>query len=93
MFLWPPNASLYASSTCRYLRLLASPFDQGLMGLLNRNIPASLTAKSMARFNFQQPESLSCESHDFTADSFSGRFSSLDLQLTHLAVKSPLLMR
>ena len=27
---WPPNASLYASSTCRYLRLLASPFGQGL---------------------------------------------------------------
>ena len=27
---WPPNTSLYASSTCRYLRLLASPFGQGL---------------------------------------------------------------
>ena len=27
---WPPNASLYATSTCRYLRLLASPFGQGL---------------------------------------------------------------
>ena len=26
----PPNASLYASSTCRYLRLLASPFSRGL---------------------------------------------------------------
>ena len=26
---WPPNASLYASSTCRYLRLLAIPFGQG----------------------------------------------------------------
>ena len=26
---WPPNASLYASSTCRYLQLLASPFGQG----------------------------------------------------------------
>ena len=26
---WPPNASLYGSSTCRYLRLLASPFGQG----------------------------------------------------------------
>ena len=26
---WPPNASLYASSTCRYLRVLASPFGQG----------------------------------------------------------------
>ena len=25
---WPSNASLFASSTCRYLRLLASPFDQ-----------------------------------------------------------------
>ena len=25
---WLPNAGLYASSTCRYLRLLASPFDQ-----------------------------------------------------------------
>ena len=25
---WPPNASLYATSTCRYLRLLASPFGQ-----------------------------------------------------------------
>ena len=27
---WPPNASLYASSTCAHLRLLAGPFDQGL---------------------------------------------------------------
>ena len=27
---WPSNASLFPSSTCRYLRLLASPFDQGL---------------------------------------------------------------
>ena len=29
-FVWPPNASLYASSTCRYFRLLATSFDQGL---------------------------------------------------------------
>ena len=27
---WPPNASLYASSTCTHLGLLAGPFDQGL---------------------------------------------------------------
>ena len=27
---WPPNASLYASSTCVHLRLLAGPFGQGL---------------------------------------------------------------
>ena len=27
---WPPNASLYASSTCVHLRLLVGPFDQGL---------------------------------------------------------------
>ena len=26
---WPPNSSLYASSTCVQLRLLAGPFDQG----------------------------------------------------------------
>ena len=26
---WPPNASLYASSTCVHLRLVASPFGQG----------------------------------------------------------------
>ena len=26
---WPPNASLYASSTCVHLRLLAGPFGQG----------------------------------------------------------------
>ena len=26
---WPPNPSLFASSTGRYLRLLASPFDEG----------------------------------------------------------------
>ena len=26
---WPPNASLYASSTCVHLRLLACPFGQG----------------------------------------------------------------
>ena len=25
---WPPNASLYASSTCPHLRLFADPFDQ-----------------------------------------------------------------
>ena len=30
---WPPNASLYASSTCGYLRLLASPFDQGFISI------------------------------------------------------------
>ena len=29
-FVWPPDASLYASSTYAQLRLLASPFDQGL---------------------------------------------------------------
>ena len=28
---WPPNASLYASSTCIHLRLLAGPFGQGFM--------------------------------------------------------------
>ena len=27
---WPPNASLYSSSACHCLRLLASPFSQGL---------------------------------------------------------------
>ena len=27
---WPPNASLFASSTCCYLQLLVNPFDQGL---------------------------------------------------------------
>ena len=27
---WPPNLSLYASSTCVHLRLLADPFGQGL---------------------------------------------------------------
>ena len=26
---WPPNVSLYASSTCVHLRLLAAPFGQG----------------------------------------------------------------
>lgn len=26
---WPPNARLYASSACSYLRLLASQFGQG----------------------------------------------------------------
>ena len=28
---WPSNASVYANSTCRYLRLLASPFGQGFI--------------------------------------------------------------
>ena len=28
---WPLNASLYASSTCLHLRLLAGPFDQGFI--------------------------------------------------------------
>ena len=27
---WPPNSSLYASSTCVHLRLLAGPFGQSL---------------------------------------------------------------
>ena len=31
---WPPNASLYASSTCVHLRLLAGPFGQGFTVLL-----------------------------------------------------------
>ena len=26
---WPPNASLYTTSTCVHLRLLAGPFVQG----------------------------------------------------------------
>ena len=30
---WPPNASLYASSTCHYLRSLDGLFDQGLIVL------------------------------------------------------------
>ena len=29
---WPYNASLYASSTCVHLRLLAGPFGQGFTG-------------------------------------------------------------
>ena len=33
---WPPNASLYASSTCVHLRLLAGPFDQSLRRLVLR---------------------------------------------------------
>ena len=32
-FVWPPNASLYASSTCGYLRLLVTPFDQGFRNI------------------------------------------------------------
>ena len=28
-FVWPPNASLYASRTCVHLRLLAGPFGPG----------------------------------------------------------------
>ena len=36
---WPPNASLYTSSTCIHLRLLAGPFGQGLRKL-KRLIPA-----------------------------------------------------
>ena len=31
---WPLNASLYASSTCVHLRLLAGPFAQDFTGLL-----------------------------------------------------------
>ena len=33
---WPPNASLYVSSTCDHLRLLAGPFDQGLTWWLSQ---------------------------------------------------------
>ena len=32
---WPPNASLYASSTCVHLRLLAGPFGQGFTRVRN----------------------------------------------------------
>ena len=42
---WPPNASLYASSACAHLQLLAGPFDQGfsithhkLMGLHHQDL-------------------------------------------------------
>ena len=31
---WPPNPSLLASSTCLYLRLLESPFDQGFRDII-----------------------------------------------------------
>ena len=33
-----PNASLFASSTCRYLRLLVSPFGQGLKAMHNQSL-------------------------------------------------------
>ena len=33
---WPPNPSLFESWTCCYLRLLASPFDQGLRHRLTK---------------------------------------------------------
>ena len=33
-YLIAPNASRYASLTCGYLRLLASPFDQGFIGVV-----------------------------------------------------------
>ena len=37
-FVWPPNASLYSSSTCVHLRLLAGSFDQGFIITLLRNV-------------------------------------------------------
>ena len=39
---WPPNASLYASSTCGYLWLLVSLFDQGFSHQFARLFPSSL---------------------------------------------------
>ena len=48
---WPPNASLYASSNCVHLRLLAGPFGQGLK-------MSKLTKKCMAsgRYVGQRPD-------------------------------------
>ena len=52
----PPNASLYASSTCRYLRLLASPFGQaftlggrGSSQAANKQITYVLTVREAER--------------------------------------------
>jgi len=45
---WPPNASFYASSTYGYLRLLASPFDQGLDCILAELTKAKLSEAKRA---------------------------------------------
>ena len=47
---WSPNASLFASSTCRYLRLLASPFDQGF-----RQTRSILTSNCSMLYEFHIP--------------------------------------
>ena len=42
---WPPNASLYASSTCVHLQLLAGPFDQGFNVIFWNEIPLKSVTK------------------------------------------------
>ena len=47
---WPPNASVYASSTCVHLRLLAGPFGQGLKDTsLNGNTASLCYSNSRLR--------------------------------------------
>ena len=54
---WPPNASLYVSSTCVHLRLLSGPFDQGFsrsshkksisITLTRRLMPSSIDSETL----------------------------------------------
>ena len=48
---WPPNASLYASSTCVYLRLLAAPFDQGFILITSSNQRLWVRSTPYSNFN------------------------------------------
>ena len=47
---WPPIASLYASSTCALLRLLAGPFDRGFID--KREVEMSICGSIPRRFMF-----------------------------------------
>ena len=63
---WPPNASLYASSTCAHLRLLAGPFDQSLRPI--DPFP------SLARWHQQTKNTFKTENNYYNIQGFKGNF-------------------
>ena len=55
---WPPTASLYASSSCVQLRLFAGPFGQGFTNCGECNKQALLEIEKMSENNKMPPELL-----------------------------------
>ena len=78
-FVWPPNASLYASSTCRYLRLLATPFDQGLNMTRNHG---EMTEWHLTMWDTVNPYTDYWELATFKSVIFTGRLTEALFRLT-----------